>query len=791
MIYGRNKMITTLPASNWFYIGNRKSIVFMLLVFAIFLLPFIIGQKTLYPIAEGRSIQYFNENTSTMSAILNPKYLDHGASDWIETPINAAVNHAILEGDWPLWNPYNSMGMPVLANTNGATLAPLGFFLNFINSEMAWNAMYIGRLLFAVMFTFYFLRKLGLAQVSSMSGALLFGFSGYAQLHLNMFHFHVDAMVPFLFWSTLNFFQKKSGYAWLLLLIAIVGIILGGNPQNLILACIVSSLFFLTSSLSEKKQDRYKDWLLYGLAFILAIGCCTFYGASFYELFKQALKYHGGMGKFSLPIESLLGLFFPVFIAVPEKGAVYLPYLGFFTIPIIFCGLKLTGQFRLITGFFLAVSLFFILKVIGFPLFNWIGGLPILDNILFTKYLSPLYFSISVLFAISIQELLKGKPIRKFIITIFVSLVLLIALYKQLPHDQNAIIFMLIWLMFIVLTGGVLVLVKEFTVKSKTFVFAILICILCELLFNRIYNFDKTLDAGVAFSTPKFVTFIQTDREHDYDRIFGVGNILMGNQASLYQLHDIRGLSATTDNRYYTFMRDLILGKQLDLQPFTTTSSTFHVESRPFINLLGVKYIIFDDCKTHQLDDSSLVHQEMCMEIFKNNATYNRAFVVHDYLEVDGEAAVLSEMAKGKIDLSKTAVFNKEDHIIPNKIDGLVNPDKNEIVTVDSYKTNDVNVSVNMELSGILILSDLMYPGWNVYVDDVKKEILNVDYLLRGVFLDMGQHKVRFSYEPVVLKNGLYISLFFVSLSLLMLKFFPWMPTHSQHKNSSNMLKHE
>jgi hypothetical protein len=765
---------------------NRKSIFLLLLIFAIFFLPYLVGGKTLYPLGQGHSIQFFKSEASIESATFNPMYLDHGATDWIERPINIAANHAITEGEWPMWNPYSSLGMPILPNTNGATVAPLGIFLNFINSEFSWNAMYIGRLLFAVIFTFYFLRKLGLAQLSSVSGALLFGFSGYAQLHLNMFHFHVDAMVPFLFWSTLNFFQKKSSYAWLLLLLAIISIILGGNPQNLILACIVSSLFFLTLSLLEKKQGRYKDWLLYVLAFILAIGCCTFYGVSFYELFKRALKYHGGVGKFSLPMDSLLGLFFPVFFAVPGKGAIYLPYLGFLTIPIIISGLKLTGQFRLFTGFFLVTSVFFILKVVGFPLFNWIGGLPIFDNILFTKYLSPLYFSISVLFAISIQELLQGNPIRKFIISILISLVLLVTLYQHLPQDQKVIIFMLRWLLFIVLTGVTLILVKEFSVRNKTFVSAVVVCILCELLFNRMYNLNKTLNSGVAFSTPKFVTFIQTDRQHDYDRIFGVGYILMGNQASLYQLHDIRGLSATTYNRYYTFMKELVLGNQLDLHPFTTTSSTFHLESRPFINLLGVKYIIFDDCKTHQLQDLSLVHQERCMEVFKNNAAFKRAFVVHDYLEVDGDAAVLAEMARGKIDLSKTAIFNKEDHIIPNKIAGTVNLDKNEIVTIDSYKTNDVNVSVNIEAPGILILSDLMYPGWNVYVDDLKKEILNVDYLLRGVFVDIGQHKVRFSYEPVVLKNGLYISLFFVGLSFLMFKFFPWKPTHSQHKNSLN-----
>jgi len=753
---------------------NSKSIFLILLVFAAFFSPYLIAGKTLYPIAEGRSIQFFNDEPSVKPAIFNPIYLDHGATDWIEAPINASVNHAIMEGVWPLWNPYNSMGMPVLANTNGATVAPLGFFLNFVNSESAWNAMYIGRLFFAVLFTFYFLRKLGLGQIASVSGALLFGFSGYAQLHLNMFHFHVDAMLPFLFWATLSYFQERSRASWLLLLAAITGMILGGNPQNLILSCAVSSLFFLTLSLSEKSDKDYTYWLFYLLAFIIAVGCCSFYEASFYELFERALKYHQGMGLFSLPVVSLLGLLFPVFFASPGLGAIYLPYLGFLTIPVIAGGLRLTGEFKLVTWFFLAATLFFILKAVGFPLFNWIGGMPVLDNILFTKYLSPLYFSISVLFALAIHELLRGNGVARLFLAVFISSALLIVLYKQIFLGQYAERFLIYWLLlFMLLAPSALFLARKFPDKQSGFVFAILLCILCELFFNRIYHLKDTLAAGVAFSTPKFVKFIRSDREHEYDRIFGIGKILMGNQASLYQIHDIRGLSATTDNRYYTFMRDLILGQNLDLHPFITTSSTYHAEGRPLLNMLGVKYIVFDDCKTHQVEAATLVHQEMCMEVYKNRAAFDRAFVVHDYLVVDNDAEMLQMMGSGKVDLSKTVLLNKSSHIDLIKRNNEADTTSSEVAVISSYRTNDVSVDVNMKSSGILVLSDLVYPGWHVYVDGNKTELLTVNYVLRGVVLESGQHKVRFSYEPSVLKSGIAISVAFLILALLLYIFFP------------------
>jgi len=222
-----------------------KYLALMLLVFSIFCVPLVFGGKSLYPVAPGRSVQNFNEQLGIRNGILNPRYLDNGATDWIEVPVNTAARSALRHGELPLWNPYSALGMPILANTNGATLAPLGLGLNIDNSELSWNIMYLGRLLFAVIFTFYFLRRLSLGPAESLGGALLFGFSGYAQLHLNMFHFHVDAMMPFLFWATLRYAQDGSRWSWLLLVGAVSGMILGGNPQNLILGCAVAAGFYL------------------------------------------------------------------------------------------------------------------------------------------------------------------------------------------------------------------------------------------------------------------------------------------------------------------------------------------------------------------------------------------------------------------------------------------------------------------------------------------------------------------------------------------------------------------
>ena len=60
---------------------------------------------------------------------------------------------------------------------------------------------------------------------------------------------------------------------------------------------------------------------------------------------------------------------------------------------------------------------------------------------------------------------------------------------------------------------------------------------------------------------------------------------------------------------------------------------------------------------------------------------------------------------------------------------------------------------------GLLVLSDLYYPGWKAQVDGEDVDIERVDYLLRGVPLADGHHTVEFEYAPASWRIGWILSL--------------------------------
>jgi uncharacterized membrane protein YfhO len=51
-------------------------------------------------------------------------------------------------------------------------------------------------------------------------------------------------------------------------------------------------------------------------------------------------------------------------------------------------------------------------------------------------------------------------------------------------------------------------------------------------------------------------------------------------------------------------------------------------------------------------------------------------------------------------------------------------------------------------------VSDLFWPGWSVTVDGDGREMYRVDYPLRGVPIEPGEHTVRFRYAPARVRVG-------------------------------------
>jgi hypothetical protein len=81
------------------------------------------------------------------------------------------------------------------------------------------------------------------------------------------------------------------------------------------------------------------------------------------------------------------------------------------------------------------------------------------------------------------------------------------------------------------------------------------------------------------------------------------------------------------------------------------------------------------------------------------------------------------------------------------------------------YEDTQVEIEAELESPGLLVLTDLFYPGWKVYVDGQLARVYRTDYCFRGVPLPVGRHNVRFEFDPLSFRIGVAITL--ITLLLL------------------------
>jgi len=79
-------------------------------------------------------------------------------------------------------------------------------------------------------------------------------------------------------------------------------------------------------------------------------------------------------------------------------------------------------------------------------------------------------------------------------------------------------------------------------------------------------------------------------------------------------------------------------------------------------------------------------------------------------------------------------------------------------------------LSVNATHSGVLVASQIYYPGWKATVDGRSVPVVPANYALSAIALPAGNHDVRFFYDPASIKLGAVVT----SLSIIVLAGLFW-----------------
>jgi hypothetical protein len=102
-------------------------------------------------------------------------------------------------------------------------------------------------------------------------------------------------------------------------------------------------------------------------------------------------------------------------------------------------------------------------------------------------------------------------------------------------------------------------------------------------------------------------------------------------------------------------------------------------------------------------------------------------------------------------------------------------PRPTETVKVTYPDPQHAELEVTLESSGLVVLSDIYYPGWELTVDGKPTPVHRVNGLMRGAGLTKGPHRLVYTYKPWSFRVGMLVSIAgLVAFLLVGIAFLRW-----------------
>jgi len=164
-----------------------------------------------------------------------------------------------------------------------------------------------------------------------------------------------------------------------------------------------------------------------------------------------------------------------------------------------------------------------------------------------------------------------------------------------------------------------------------------------------------------------------------------------------------------------------------------------------------------------------------------NPAALGNAWLVRSLRVVPDAQAEFDSL--GVVDLGQVAVMDKA--MAGPRVSGAYNVDSQAYIRLVSYAPDTMRYEYANSSASLAVFSEVYYAhGWNAYVDGQAVPHQRVNYLLRGLELPAGEHKVEFRFEPATYIAGEKISLAFNLALLAVVGFAAWSGFRPSSSNS-------
>jgi hypothetical protein len=158
------------------------------------------------------------------------------------------------------------------------------------------------------------------------------------------------------------------------------------------------------------------------------------------------------------------------------------------------------------------------------------------------------------------------------------------------------------------------------------------------------------------------------------------------------------------------------------------------------------------------------------LRLAEDPLTLPRAYIVYRTHLASSEDSLSAFMSRPEFDPADVAAV-EEPLTQPLDSTGVRGAGR---ATITRFTNNTMSLDVATPFRGLLVVSEMYFPGWNAYIDGVQAHVYRTDWSLRGVVVEQGSHTVELRYEPVSFAHGALISGATGIVSTLLLALSAW-----------------
>ena len=212
-------------------------------------------------------------------------------------PHDLLAAQALRVGGWPLWNPYNGLGTPILANGQASPLSPLKLPLylllnsGLLPASLAFSYYLLLRLWLAGCGTYLWARAAGLRHWAALLAALVFMFSGPLLVLFHNVTSTPGTLLPLVLWVCERFVHRLTWRAATTVGLALAVLSLSGHLVPVAYTGAAALVYTILRARQQATILGRQVWLCLGRGAIVialvALGPALLTALPFWELSQQ------------------------------------------------------------------------------------------------------------------------------------------------------------------------------------------------------------------------------------------------------------------------------------------------------------------------------------------------------------------------------------------------------------------------------------------------------------------------------------------------------------------------